>query len=307
LPFVYKLSDNPDTINIGFLSSAYSPKSGSTLTIDDLQILNSEIISTTICLPPTNIVSDGFTAHWLAIPNATSYLIDIATDYNFQNILPQYNQFDVGAKDSLTVISLPTGLYYYRVSVLYSGTQSIVSNREPASLPTIALNATLATSTGFTANWTTVTSATGYQIDVATDSAFTQILPNYSSKEIGEVNNLTITGLSGNTNYFYRLRTKYGTLISCNSNVISVTTSTVGISNIESEKPYQIIVNLNAISIKFCNQNEKYKIELFDLAGKKIFEKQEVSNFQTIPIKEKGIFVLKLTSNKIIFTEKISW
>ena len=41
------------------------------------------------------------------------------------------------------------------------------------------------TATSFTANWSTVSGATGYQLDVATNSSFTNYVPGYQDLDVG--------------------------------------------------------------------------------------------------------------------------
>jgi hypothetical protein len=77
---------------------------------------------------------------------------------------------------------------------------------------------------GFTANWSSVAGATGYQLDVSTNSSFTNFVPPYNNLDVGPVTSLNVTGLSRNTFYYYRLRAYNGNGISPNSNVIRVKT-----------------------------------------------------------------------------------
>ncbi|MDB5272832.1 MAG: C-terminal target protein, partial [Chitinophagaceae bacterium] len=77
--------------------------------------------------------------------------------------------------------------------------------------------------TSFTANWTAFGNSNNYFIDVATDAAFTSILPAYNNLVTGNVTSKLITGLAAGTEYFYRVRAKNSTcnLTTGNSNVLS--------------------------------------------------------------------------------------
>ena len=98
----------------------------------------------------------------------------------------------------------------------------------PTAAPTpgapTALNATNITATSFTANWSSVTGATGYQLDVATNSSFTNYVNGYQNRDVGPVTSWTVTGLTRNTFYYYRLRAYNDNGPSSNSNVIRVKT-----------------------------------------------------------------------------------
>jgi len=78
--------------------------------------------------------------------------------------------------------------------------------------------------TSFTAKWHSVGGATGYRLDVATDPAFVNFVAEYQNLDVGNVTSRNVTGLTPNTNYYYRLRAYNGNGTSPNSNVIKVKT-----------------------------------------------------------------------------------
>ena len=97
-------------------------------------------------------------------------------------------------------------------------------------VPTAATNIS---STGFTVNWSTPITATKYYLDVATDSNFTGFVSGYSNYDAGLTTSKSITGLSPNTTYYYRLRSYFTSGVSMYSPVGSVSlvsAGTVGIS-----------------------------------------------------------------------------
>ena len=75
---------------------------------------------------------------------------------------------------------------------------------------TISIPATAAatniTSASFEANWSAVSDATAYLIDVATDNAFTEFVPGFNSKDAGNITASVITGLNPVMTYYYRIR-----------------------------------------------------------------------------------------------------
>ena len=88
-----------------------------------------------------------------------------------------------------------------------------------------AQNATQVKATSFTARWQGVSGAIGYRLDVARDAAFVNYVSSYQNLNVGNVTSRSVTGLTPNTNYYYRLRAYNaagGT--SLNSNVIKVKT-----------------------------------------------------------------------------------
>jgi hypothetical protein len=80
------------------------------------------------------------------------------------------------------------------------------------------------TATSLTANWRSVTGATGYRLDVSTSATFVTYLPGYQDLDVGNTTSRNVTALTRNTNYYYRLRAYNGNGTSPNSNVIKVKT-----------------------------------------------------------------------------------
>ena len=85
-----------------------------------------------------------------------------------------------------------------------------------------AIDASDITNEGFTANWNTSSGANDYELDVATDNNFSNIVK--SLKNLAP-SSTAIDNLEDNTEYFYRLRaTLNGGSPSANSNTISLIT-----------------------------------------------------------------------------------
>ena len=87
-----------------------------------------------------------------------------------------------------------------------------------------ANSATNVTGNSFRANWSSVSSATGYRLDVSANSSFSSFVTGFNNLDVGNVLNRSVTGLSEGTTYFYRVRAYNGSGTSSNSTTITVAT-----------------------------------------------------------------------------------
>ena len=127
LPFIYQSNEIPDTLNIIFSSSGFNGNEGSSLFIDSLSVFYGNAVSPTFCFPADEITSSSFKAHWMTIPNALSYSIDVSDNKYFTTFLNGYENLNTGA-DTFAAISVTPGTYYYRTRVNYDTETSINSN-----------------------------------------------------------------------------------------------------------------------------------------------------------------------------------
>ena len=99
----------------------------------------------------------------------------------------------------------------------------------PPSIPT-GLVISGVSSAGFTLSWnasTDNTAVAGYRLDVSTQSNFASFVTGYNNANLGNVVTTPVTGLTGSTTYFARLRAYDAALnTSGNSAVASTTTQT---------------------------------------------------------------------------------
>ena len=176
--------------------------------------------------------SSSFSANWTASASADGYLIDVSTDSNFGagTFVTGYNGRDVGNVVTYSVASnlSPGTAYYYRIRAYNAGgssSNSIVITYGTLPVAPINASASSVTSTGLTANWNSVSGASGYKLEISTNSGFTALVAGYDPKDVGNVLTYAVSGLTENTNYYYRIYAynDYGT--SNNSSYITTLTA----------------------------------------------------------------------------------
>ncbi len=77
----------------------------------------------------------------------------------------------------------------------------------------------------FTATWGGISGATGYRLDVSTDSSFGSFVSGFQDLDVGNVTSKAVSGLSANTTYYYRIRAYDSTGTGADSNAVAATTS----------------------------------------------------------------------------------
>ena len=152
----------------------------------------------------SSISVTGFTANWTQVANATGYSVKV---YSGATLLSTTNASGQ-ATESATISGLASGTTYtYTVTAIGNGTSYSSSDPSTASAafttlgllqPTVGV-ATNITANGFTANWTAVANATGYDVKVylGTFLVSTTNAPGQATAS------LAITGLSFGTSYSY--------------------------------------------------------------------------------------------------------
>jgi hypothetical protein len=198
-------------------------------------------VNASACTPPTastanaatNISQTSFTASWSSSATAAAYRLDVATNIGFTTFVTGFNDKDVSNVTTCSVTGLSSNTsYYYRVRAYNScgtstnsGTITATTLPNPPPAPS-ANQATNILQTSFTANWSSSVTATGYRLDVATNIGFTTFVTGYNDKDVSNVTNYSITGLSPKTLYYYRGRAYNTGGTSTNSGTITLKTLT---------------------------------------------------------------------------------
>lgn len=177
----------------------------------------------------TNITDEDFTANWNASSGATGYRLDVSTSNVFASFVSGYNNLNVGNVTSYLVTGLSaTTTYYYRVRATNmagtSGNSNAVTVLTVPSAP-VATAASGITSSAFDANWNASTGASSYRLDVSTSNVFASFVTGYQDLNVGNVTTYGVTGLTGSTVYYFRVRAVNASGASDNSNIENLTTA----------------------------------------------------------------------------------
>ncbi|MCL4253599.1 MAG: hypothetical protein KJ043_07465, partial [Anaerolineae bacterium] len=146
---------------------------------------------------------------WNAVPDATQYQIQIATDSGFTNIVHDH----ILAGTTYNYALSNSGTYYWRVRALntikfglWSASRQFTIQPLPAPTLIAPADMLVTTDTNLTFSWNSVSGATQYQIQIATDSGFTNIIHNHTLASTSY--NYT---LPGQGRYYWRVRANGGT------------------------------------------------------------------------------------------------
>jgi hypothetical protein len=155
----------------------------------------------------------------------------VSTNSAFTSFVSGYSNRLAGTVTTKSVTGLSAErTYYYRVRAQNAGGTSGDSDTIAATtlplppLAPVALPATSLTTSGFQANWEAVAGATGYRLDVATDSGFSSFVSGFQNRSVGDVTGYTVTGLASDQTYYYRVRAGNSGGTSGHSGAIAATT-----------------------------------------------------------------------------------
>lgn len=206
-------------------------------------------VCTPVAIAATSITANSFAANWNAVPSATTYYLDVATDIGFTSILGSYDNLNVGLVTTYSVTGLNCNTaYYYRLRASSACGTSVSGNTiNPTTLSTstpTAIAASAIAKTTFSANWSAFSGATSYRLDVATDVGFGSMVAGFSDLNVGLVTTYSVVGLTCGTTYYYRVRVVNACGTSASSNTITTITS-YACSWMASNWLYKIPVTIN--------------------------------------------------------------
>jgi len=178
-------------------------------------------------LAASQLTPIGFRANWKSVLVAESYFIDVATDPNFSNILPEFRSRQTDSTSVYVPQLNVNQVYYYRIRAkmgnVISENSNIVEARTNGFAPPVSLAARNPSLFEFTAHWKAVAGANSYLLDIATNQNFEKMLTGYKDFELKDTL-ITVKNLSANRTYFYRVRAKRGAYSSDYSKTIGVST-----------------------------------------------------------------------------------
>lgn len=263
-----------------------------------------------VALSATEVRKREFTANWEMVENADYYLLDVAIDENFSNIVSGYQGLDVGNVTSHNITGVNPGTeYFYRVRAVTNDLIGI--NSETISTITFpdtptAVDASDLSVVSFNAKWDVTEGAKNYRLDVARDPNFEQYVQGYENLDVGNVLTYEVEGLLPERDYYYRVKAEAKPRLSDNSNIIQASTYSIDIENSEissdqlrvlgnGEQSNEILVVIRAengdlqegVNVKLIPDSESTEIE----------EIQPVTN-------EEGVAKFGITNTRV---EKVSY
>ncbi|MHC4499151.1 MAG: DUF2341 domain-containing protein, partial [Planctomycetota bacterium] len=189
---------------------------------------------------PTSDIEDQFSVDALTNPN-TNFIAGELNDNNPTTSAPgitllptEFTEIEYSIE--ATINATDSQDYYFRVTRDDGTTDNftypaLLDDYPKATLTVtvpaapVATAATNIQATSFSANWNASTGATGYRLDVATDSGFTSFVTGYEDLDVGNVTTYSVSSnITAGTTYYYRVRAYNGSGTSGNSNTISLTT-----------------------------------------------------------------------------------
>ena len=180
-------------------------------------------------LAATNIEETSFTANWTSSAGATEYLLDVAADEAFTNLIIDDQSVTGESFDITDLTPGQFGQLFYRVQAKNGDIITPYSNVIRVPLSIVALPATNIETASFTANWEALSDAADWLEVETSQNDFTTIATVNSPIPVSDIS-LNFTDLDEGR-YQYRIRSvtvdNGDTIYSPYSNIITVATKPV--------------------------------------------------------------------------------
>ncbi len=199
-----------------------------TLTVDTAPALATQPIAQTV----TAGSNATFTVAATGNP-APSYQWQVSTDGGTTWVTLMDGSLYIGSKTGTLMITGATAAmngYQYHCLASNSVQNNVASTAVVLSVIPAAVTAEAGQgviSGGFKATWNSVNGATGYRLDVSTNSSFSSFVAGYQNLDVGNVTTAVLSGLSPNTTYYYRVRAYDGAGNGAYSSTVTVTTAQI--------------------------------------------------------------------------------
>jgi hypothetical protein len=175
-------------------------------------------------------VGGSFNVSWTASKSELPviYLIDVGTDANFGTLIIRQQRASSTTAMLQSANFVGGRNYFVRVKAVHTkdGNSEFSNSLQillPPSAPRLSLVTDKTTENSLDLSWTRAETAEAYELDVATNANFTNIIASYNAKSIKELQT-SVTGLNSFTAHFCRVRSVNPSGKSDNSNVIEVAT-----------------------------------------------------------------------------------
>jgi len=114
----------------------------------------------------------------------------------------------------------------------------------------------------------------------------------------------SVENLEPNNTYFYRVKSKLGNSTSAYSDVMEL--KTLAPNSLNRTVETAPIIKVHNYSLTISNLSNAFFISIYDITGKCILNKPVKNQIETsIPFNQKGIYILRIQTEKEVFTEKI--
>ena len=187
------------------------------------------------------------TASWNMVPNSTGYRLQISTNTSFSAIV--HTQVYTNYSAVINTLGYNT-TYYLRVQAVSSTGDGAWSSIVSATTNALARPSVSVSTTGYDslrASWGSVTSATGYTVQVARNSGFSTGLQTFTTSSTSR----DLTGLAYDTLHYVRVRAEYNANHGPWSTTVSQSTnglSAPGSFNVSTASSSQINTSWSSVS-----------------------------------------------------------